>query len=90
MPISPDKIKAGRELFEKGRKGTLWTTRNKIIALLALLYVISPIDLLPDVIAIIGWLDDLGVIAAAAGWIATHRAPTLPEAEEAPARELQD
>ena len=37
-----------------------------IIVLLALIYVISPLDLIPDVIPVIGWLDDLGVLAWAA------------------------
>lgn len=27
----------------------------------ALLYTVSPIDLVPDIIPIIGWLDDVGV-----------------------------
>ena len=40
--------------------------KRVIIALLALLYIISPLDLIPDVIPVIGWLDDLGVLAWAA------------------------
>jgi len=40
--------------------------KRAIIALLALLYIISPLDLIPDVIPVIGWLDDLGVLAWAA------------------------
>jgi uncharacterized membrane protein YkvA (DUF1232 family) len=33
-----------------------------ILFLLSLLYVISPIDLIPDVIPIVGWIDDLVVL----------------------------
>ena len=40
--------------------------KRAIITLLALLYIISPLDLIPDVIPMIGWLDDLGVLAWAA------------------------
>ena len=40
--------------------------KRAIIALLAFLYIVSPLDLIPDVIPVIGWLDDLGVLAWAA------------------------
>jgi len=38
---------------------------NKAIALAALGYFISPVDAIPDVIAVVGFADDLGVIVAA-------------------------
>jgi len=31
------------------------------ILIAALLYIISPIDLIPDVIPVVGWADDLAV-----------------------------
>ena len=40
--------------------------KRVIIAVLAMLYVISPLDLIPDFIPFIGWLDDLGVLVWAA------------------------
>lgn len=41
-------------------------TWRKATGLLAVIYVASPIDIVPDVFPIIGWLDDLGVIGALA------------------------
>ena len=36
----------------------------KFAAVLALAYLVSPIDLIPDVVPILGWLDDAAVVAA--------------------------
>ena len=40
--------------------------KRVIISLLAIIYVISPLDLIPDFIPVVGWLDDLGVLVWAA------------------------
>ncbi len=45
------------------------TASQKIIVGGALLYIIAPIDLIPDVIPIAGWLDDLGVAGFALRYI---------------------
>ena len=42
-----------------------WT--SKVLVAAALAYVISPIDLIPDFIPVIGYLDDIAVIALVAG-----------------------
>jgi len=39
--------------------------KNKGTLLAAIVYVVSPIDLIPDVIPVAGWVDDLIVIAMA-------------------------
>lgn len=36
---------------------------NPLMIVLCVLYILSPIDVLPDVIPIAGWIDDVGVIA---------------------------
>ncbi len=35
---------------------------SRLMALAVVAYVLSPFDLIPDVIPVLGWLDDLGVL----------------------------
>ena len=43
---------------------------GKAFVLLAVAYVIWPVDAVPDVAPVLGWLDDLGVAALALGYVA--------------------
>ena len=38
------------------------TLVSRLMALAVVAYVVSPFDLIPDVIPVLGWLDDLGVL----------------------------
>ncbi len=71
------------ELFTQFMKGSVdgsyINTRNVTIAAGGILYTISPIDFIPDIIAVVGWLDDLGVLSLALQALR----PTRPS-EEAP------
>ena len=42
---------------------------RKLLLLLAVAYVVMPFDAIPDVIPVIGWLDDVGVLGAAAAYL---------------------
>lgn len=48
---------------------------RKLIVASALLYFISPIDNIPDLAPLVGYLDDLGVIAAAIKYIGSEIQP---------------
>lgn len=53
----------------------------KMMAVLAVLYVVMPFDLVSDLVPFIGWLDDLGLTAVALGYIASKAAKYEDEAE---------
>lgn len=58
---------------------------QRLAALLALVYVVSPVDLVPDALPLVGWLDDIGVIALVLGWTATRVRLYLDQPALAPA-----
>lgn len=58
---------------------------SKVMLAAALLYLVVPIDFIPDVAPLIGWLDDAGFIAAAIGLV-LNRVAAYEAAE--PAREV--
>ena len=42
---------------------------QKVLVAGALLYIITPLDLIPDVVPVVGWLDDLGIAGFALRYI---------------------
>jgi uncharacterized membrane protein YkvA (DUF1232 family) len=38
---------------------------GKLVLLAAVAYIVLPIDLVPDVVPVVGWLDDAGVLGVA-------------------------
>ena len=52
----------------------------KVSTALLALYVVSPIDLLPDVLPVIGVVDDLVLVPLAIRWLLNRLPPALAEA----------
>lgn len=48
--------------------------KSKLILLAGVIYLISPVDLLPDVLVGLGWLDDL-IIVPFLGWLSYRSLP---------------
>lgn len=60
---------------------------SKILAVVTILYVVSPLDAIPDwIFPVVGWLDDVGVTAAALAWVAAQAARYANEHPEIGAR----
>lgn len=60
----------------------------KVVAIVVLagVYVVSPLDIVPDILPILGWVDDAAVIAfARKKIIAVLSGPTQPPPPPAPA-----
>ena len=74
-------VAIGRKLVELGL--TLWfcmtdkktPVRIRLVILVALGYFLSPIDIIPDFIPGVGYLDDMGVLVWTALLVASHITP---------------
>lgn len=42
---------------------------RKLLVAAAGLYLVMPLDAIPDVLPVVGWLDDVGVVAAVAAFL---------------------
>lgn len=81
MPLRPTSaaragavLQAGGPVQRVRTLGKLWryirdpgvATWKKLAGVAAVAYVIWPLDLIPDAIPVLGWLDDVGILAIAA------------------------
>ncbi len=48
-------------------KKTPWAP--KLFALLTVAYLVWPVDLIPDVVPLFGWLDDVGIASFSVAWL---------------------
>ena len=65
-----DLISKAKQLFEFFKSDKI-TGLEKALVTGALIYIISPIDLIPDFIPLAGWVDDIGVAAFALRYVFT-------------------
>ena len=70
--------------YVRSRSVSRW---KKVLGVLAVIYAVVPIDLIPDVVPFFGWLDDLGLLALAFGFIARDMAKHAKQAKEGPPAE---
>ena len=84
---------AGKEVIEKAL--TLYYTMHdkdtpawaKTIIVGALVYLIMPLDAIPDFIPVVGYSDDLGLLVVALGTVAIHIKPGHKQAAKDKAKE---
>lgn len=63
-----ERLGLGRKVLDYLRDPAVATWR-KLSGLAAAIYVLSPIDLVPDVVPVVGWLDDMGIVGLVAWFL---------------------
>ena len=58
-------------LFDKGRSEgqSFLSTRNVLLLGASLLYFLCPLDVIPDIVPVVGYLDDIGLLAMALSFV---------------------
>lgn len=65
----------------------LTPTYLKVLTVLTALYVISPIDIVSDIIPVLGWVDDFLIVSFAVSWIVSRLPRAVTEQQNHPAND---
>ena len=68
----------------------LTPTYLKVLTILTALYVISPIDIVSDIIPVLGWIDDFVIVSFAVSWIVSRLPKIVTQAQSRPHAESAD
>ncbi len=77
-----NRIRFALRLFEKESSGGLVNSRNAIILSAVLLYTFWPADAIPDLLPLVGWLDDVGLLTMVLTYLATAFHKDAPAEQE--------
>lgn len=73
-------------LYRRSKAGNVLTPRNVAILTFSILYAVCPLDAVADIIPVIGWMDDIGILSIAfTSIIASMGAQSGKEDAESPA-----
>jgi uncharacterized membrane protein YkvA (DUF1232 family) len=77
-------------LIKRLAAGATTTRSQRLVLLLLLAYLLSPIDIVPDFIPVAGQLDDAVLVTLALGWLLrTHGEQAIRQAWPGPERSLR-
>lgn len=71
-------------LYRQSKAGNVLTPSNVAILSFSILYAVFPADAIADIIPVIGWLDDMGILSLAFSAIITNMATVGKKADASP------
>ena len=83
-------LHAALQLYRQSKAGNVLTPRNVAILTFSILYVVWPMDALADIIPVIGWMDDMGILSLAFSAIITSMAAGGKKTEASPLPQIAD
>lgn len=67
-----NQVHAALKIYRQSKAGNVLTPRNTAILIFSILYAVCPVDAIADIIPLIGWLDDIGILTLAFSAIITR------------------